>query len=131
MFPDNGDEAQVLIQRADVAMYEAKRDSTSACFFDQDSHQYDTNRLTLVGELRRAIERDELVLHYQPKATLDDGAVSSVEALLRWQHPTRGLIFPDAFIPIAQETSLIGPLTLQVVAMALRQGRRGATTGWS
>jgi diguanylate cyclase (GGDEF)-like protein/PAS domain S-box-containing protein len=123
MYPDNGDEAQVLIQRADVAMYEAKRDSTAACFFDQESHQYDTSRLTLVGELRRALERDELVLHYQPKALLDNSSVRSVEALVRWQHPTRGLIYPDAFIPIAQETSLIGPLTLHVVAMALRQGR--------
>ncbi len=124
MYPDNGAEAQVLIQRADVAMYEAKRESASACFFDQESHQYDTNRLTLVGELRRALEDDELILHYQPKAMLDDDAsVHSVEALVRWQHPTRGLIFPDAFIPIAQETSLIGPLTLHVVEMALRQGR--------
>jgi EAL domain-containing protein (putative c-di-GMP-specific phosphodiesterase class I) len=63
------------------------------------------------------------VLHYQPKAVLDNSSVRSVEALLRWQHPTRGLIFPDAFIPVAQETSLIGPLTLHVVEMALRQGR--------
>jgi diguanylate cyclase (GGDEF)-like protein/PAS domain S-box-containing protein len=129
MYPDNGDEAQVLIQRADVAMYEAKRESTSACFFDQESHRYDTSRLTLVGELRRAIERNELVLHYQPKATLDNASVSSVEALLRWQHPTRGLIFPDAFIPIAQETSLIGPLTLHVVELALRQGRTWRDAG--
>jgi diguanylate cyclase (GGDEF)-like protein/PAS domain S-box-containing protein len=123
MYPENGEEAQVLIQRADVAMYEAKRESTAACFFDHESHQYDTSRLTLVGELRRAIERDELVLHYQPKALLDNSSVRSVEALVRWQHPTRGLIFPDDFIPIAQETSLIGPLTLHVVEMALRQGR--------
>jgi diguanylate cyclase (GGDEF)-like protein/PAS domain S-box-containing protein len=129
MYPDNGDEAQVLIQRADVAMYEAKRESTSACFFDQESHRYDTSRLTLVGELRRAIERNELVLHYQPKATLDNASVSSVEALLRWQHPTRGLIFPDAFIPIAQETSLIGPLTLHIVELALRQGRTWRDAG--
>jgi diguanylate cyclase (GGDEF)-like protein/PAS domain S-box-containing protein len=129
MFPENGEEAQVLIQRADVAMYEAKRESTPACFFDQDSHQYDINRLVLVGELRRAIERDELVLHYQPKASLDDGTVTSVEALVRWQHPTRGLIFPDAFIPTAQETSLIGPLTLHVIEMAMRQGRRWLDDG--
>ncbi|HEX3833393.1 MAG TPA: EAL domain-containing protein [Solirubrobacteraceae bacterium] len=123
MYPENGEEAQELIQRADVAMYEAKRESASACFFDQETHQYDTHRLTLVGELRRAIEREELVLHYQPKAMLNNSSIRSVEALVRWQHPSRGLIFPDAFIPIAQETSLIGPLTLHVVAMALRQGR--------
>jgi diguanylate cyclase (GGDEF)-like protein/PAS domain S-box-containing protein len=123
MYPEHGEEAQLLIQRADVAMYDAKRDSSSACFFDQANQQYDTHRLTLVGELRRAIRCDELVLHYQPKALLDSSLVHSVEALLRWQHPTRGLIYPDAFIPVAQETSLIGPLTLHVVAMALHQGR--------
>jgi diguanylate cyclase (GGDEF)-like protein/PAS domain S-box-containing protein len=123
MYPDDGEDTPVLIQHADVAMYEAKRDSGSACFFVQETQQYDTNRLTLVGELRRAIECDELVLHYQPKALLDNSQVRSVEALLRWQHPVRGLIFPDAFIPIAQETSLIGPLTLHVATMALRQAR--------
>jgi diguanylate cyclase (GGDEF)-like protein/PAS domain S-box-containing protein len=123
MYPENGEDAPLLIQHADVAMYEAKRDSGSACFFVKENQQYDINRLTLVGELRRAIECDELVLHYQPKALLDNSPVRSVEALLRWQHPVRGLIFPDAFIPIAQETSLIGPLTLHVAAMALGQGR--------
>jgi diguanylate cyclase len=69
------------------------------------------------------MERDELVLHYQPKASLENGEVRSVEALVRWNHPERGLIFPDSFIPIAQETSLIGPLALHVLEMALRQGR--------
>jgi diguanylate cyclase (GGDEF)-like protein/PAS domain S-box-containing protein len=123
MFPAHGEEAQVLIQRADVAMYEAKRENASACFYDQESHDYDVNRLTLVGELRRAMERDELVLHYQPKACLENGEVRSVEALVRWNHPERGLIFPDSFIPIAQETSLIGPFTLHVLEIALRQGR--------
>jgi diguanylate cyclase (GGDEF)-like protein/PAS domain S-box-containing protein len=129
MYPENGEDAPLLIQHADVAMYEAKRDSGSACFFVKENQQYDINRLTLVGELRRAIECDELVLHYQPKALLDNSPVSSVEALLRWKHPVRGLIFPDAFIPIAQETSLIGPLTLHVAAMALGQGRRWRDEG--
>jgi EAL domain-containing protein (putative c-di-GMP-specific phosphodiesterase class I) len=123
MFPDHGEDALVLIQHADVAMYEAKRESSDACFYDHETHEYDISRLTLVGELRRAMERDELVLHYQPKAVLADGEVRSVEALVRWNHPVRGLIFPDAFIPIAQETSLIGPFTLHVLERALRQGR--------
>jgi diguanylate cyclase (GGDEF)-like protein/PAS domain S-box-containing protein len=128
-YPDHGLDAQVLIQHADVAMYEAKRDSANACFYDRDSHEHDISRLTLVGELRRAMARDELLLHYQPKAILASGEVHSVEALVRWQHPDRGLIFPDAFIPIAQETSLIGPLTLHVLDLALRQGHEWRRCG--
>jgi diguanylate cyclase (GGDEF)-like protein/PAS domain S-box-containing protein len=123
VWPAHGENAQVLIQHADVAMYEAKRESSGARFYDPDSHEYDIGRLTLVGELRRAMERSELVLHYQPKAVLANCEVRSVEALVRWQHPERGLIYPDAFIPIAQETSLIGPLTLHVLNLALRQAR--------
>jgi len=85
--------------------------------------------LTLVAELRRAMEQRELVLHYQPKAVLEDGSVRSVEALLRWQHPHQGLIFPDSFIPVAQETGLIRPLTLYVVDEALRQCREWRDAG--
>jgi diguanylate cyclase (GGDEF)-like protein/PAS domain S-box-containing protein len=129
LFPDHGEDAQTLIQRADVAMYEAKRDSATACVYSQGSYEVDVNRLTLVGELRRAMERDELVLHYQPKACLENGEVRSVEALVRWNHPERGMIFPDAFIPIAQETSLIGPFTLHVLAIALRQGHAWRAQG--
>ncbi len=123
IFPDHGADAQVLIQRADVAMYDSKRDSAPFTFYDEGSHEYDLTRLTLVAELRRAIAANELLLYYQPKAALESGEVRSVEALLRWAHPERGMVFPDSFIPIAQETSLIGPLTLYVIEEALRQGR--------
>ena len=121
VFPDHGDSAELLIQRADMAMYSAKRESAPFHFYDEAADDHDPNRLTLVAELRRAIEERELVLHYQPKASLTDGEVTSVEALLRWQHPSRGLIFPNAFIPVAQETGLIRPLTLYVIDEALRQ----------
>jgi EAL domain-containing protein (putative c-di-GMP-specific phosphodiesterase class I) len=123
MFPSHGRDAEVLLQRADVAMYSAKQESAPFCFYDAQADEYDPARLTLVAELRRAMEQQELVLHYQPKAVLEDGSVRSVEALLRWQHPHQGLIFPDEFIPIAQETGLIRPLTLYVVDEALRQCR--------
>ena len=88
MFPDHGSDAQALIQCADVAMYDSKRDSASFTFYDEASHDNDISRLTLVAELRRAITRRELLLHYQPKAALQSGDVRSVEALLRWNHPS-------------------------------------------
>jgi len=123
LYPEHGEDAQTLIQRADVAMYDAKRDGCSYMFYDDDAHDYDVTSLTLVAELRRAIAEHELVLHYQPKAALASGLVTSVEALVRWVHPKRGIVFPDSFIPIAQETSLIGPLTLYVIEEALQQAR--------
>lgn len=123
VFPDHGHDAQTLIQRADVAMYEAKRDGFTFAFYDHGAHDYDVTSLTLVAELRRAIAEHELVLHYQPKAALASGVVTSVEALVRWMHPERGMVLPDSFIPLAQETSLIGPLTLYVIEEALRQAR--------
>jgi diguanylate cyclase (GGDEF)-like protein/PAS domain S-box-containing protein len=123
VYPEHGEDAQTLIQRADVAMYDAKRDGCSYMFYDDDAHDYDVTSLTLVAELRRAIAEHELVLHYQPKAALSSGRVTSVEALVRWAHPERGVVFPDSFIPIAQETSLIGPLTLYVIEEALQQAR--------
>jgi diguanylate cyclase (GGDEF)-like protein/PAS domain S-box-containing protein len=129
IYPDHGTDAQSLIQKADVAMYDSKRDNASHTFYDEGSHEYDVTRLTLVAELRRAIAGRELILHYQPKAALDDGQVRSVEALLRWAHPERGMVFPDSFIPIAQETGLIGPLTLYVIEEALRQGRQWRDSG--
>jgi diguanylate cyclase (GGDEF)-like protein/PAS domain S-box-containing protein len=123
IYPDHGHDAQTLIQRADIAMYEAKRDGFNYVFYDDTVHDYDVNSLTLVAELRRAISERELVLYYQPKAALESGVVTSVEALIRWMHPERGLVLPDSFIPLAQETSLIGPLTLYVIEEALRQSR--------
>jgi diguanylate cyclase (GGDEF)-like protein/PAS domain S-box-containing protein len=125
IYPDHGADAQTLIQRADIAMYEAKRDGLGHVFYDESTHDHDVSSLTLVAELRRAISEHELVLHYQPKAALESGVVTSVEALVRWLHPERGVVMPDSFIPLAQETSLIGPLTLYVIEEALRQVR-----GW-
>ncbi|HEY3766043.1 MAG TPA: EAL domain-containing protein, partial [Gaiellales bacterium] len=122
LHPDHGDDLETLLRHADAAMYAAKRTDLPFAVYDAAAESStDPARLTLVAELRRALQRRELVLYYQPKAGLDTGAVRSVEALVRWNHPDRGLVFPDAFIPIAQETGLIRPLTLYVLDEAVRQ----------
>jgi diguanylate cyclase (GGDEF)-like protein len=123
--PEHGSDADALIQHADVAMYAAKHARTGAAIYDPDADRYSLERLELIGELRRAIEHDELVLHYQPKIDLaaDAGAAVAAEALVRWQHPQRGLIPPAEFIPLAEHTGLMRPLTLWVLETALRQAR--------
>jgi len=120
-YPEHATDVDSLIQCADVAMYVAKDGNSAYAFYDPKSNPHDPVRLTLVGELRRAIDERELVLHYQPKTIVRNGSVDSVEALLRWQHPERGLLMPDAFIPLAQETGLIRPLTLYVIEAAITQ----------
>ena len=123
LFPDDGGDVDTLLQRADVAMYNAKEENSGFAFYAADRAAQDPARVTLVAELRRALEERELTLFYQPKALLDNGEVHSVEALLRWRHPVRGLVPPDDFIPLAQGTGLIKPLTLYVIDEALRQAR--------
>jgi diguanylate cyclase (GGDEF)-like protein len=125
IYPDHGGDVDTLMQRADVAMYLAKSTNSLFEIYDEEHDQYDPGRLTLVGELRRAIDEHELVVYYQPKAILGNGDVDGVEALVRWQHPERGLLPPDEFIPLAEHTGLIGPLTLYVLDQALERCR-----GW-
>ncbi len=129
MYPEHGANVDTLLQRADMAMYTAKESSSPYAFFDESADHYDPSRLTLVCELRRALDERELVLHYQPKATVASGKIGSVEALLRWEHPTRGMVLPNDFIPVAQQTSLIRPLTLYVIDEALRQCREWLDEG--
>jgi diguanylate cyclase (GGDEF)-like protein/PAS domain S-box-containing protein len=121
--PDDGADVESLLRCADGAMYHAKEEKSGWAFYDSDCVQRDTGRLTLMGELRRALERRELVLYYQPKALLADGEVHGVEALLRWNHEVRGLVPPDEFIPTAEQTGLIKPLTRYVIDEALHQCR--------
>ena len=123
LFPDHGRDVETLLQRADVAMYLAKEDRSGCELYSAERDEYSPSRLALVSELRRAIDQGELVLHYQPKAAVRSGQVTGVEALVRWQHPERGLVFPDEFIPLAERTGLIRELTLCVLDAALRQAR--------
>jgi diguanylate cyclase (GGDEF)-like protein len=120
--PDNAEDPATLLQRADVAMYSAKRGAGVELYESRRDH-YSPRRLRMVGELRHAIDSRQLQLHYQPKVTLDSGATVGVEALLRWPHEAYGLVPPDEFIPIAEHTGLIRPLTLYVLEHALRQAR--------
>lgn len=121
VFPDDGTDAETLIKRADVAMYAAKRGRIGYSFYDMDSDQHSPDRLSMISELHHAIHSDELILYYQPKLDLETGNLYSVEALVRWQHPRRGIVSPDEFIPLAEECGLIVPLTFWVLDNALRQ----------
>jgi len=120
-FPEHGRDAQTLVRNADIAMYAAKRDKTG--FATYDPH-YDTSQqehLSLLGELRRAVEHNELRLYYQPKVSLHTSNISAVEALIRWEHPQRGLVPPVQFIPFAEHTGYIKLLTRWVLQEAVRQ----------
>ena len=123
--PLDADGADLLLQRADIAMYDAKSHQTRIARFCADSITGGPERLALLSDLRRALDRDELVLHYQPKVHLSLGRVTGVEALVRWEHPQRGLLAPDLFIPAAEQTGLMRPLLLRVLDLAL-----GAVTDW-
>ena len=117
--PDDGVDVGELLQHADVAMYFAKAQHTAVARYDSKQDHYEASNLELVGSFRNAIEAGELVLHYQPKTTLDDGRVEAVEALVRWQHPNLGLLYPDSFIPLVEQTDLIDRLTEWVLRKAL------------
>ncbi|MDQ5814691.1 MAG: bifunctional diguanylate cyclase/phosphodiesterase, partial [Actinomycetota bacterium] len=129
IYPEHGSEADDLIQRADVAMYVAKESHAGFEIYDPAQDRYTPGRLQLVGELRQAIDNDGLELHYQPKIGLDTGRVVGVEALVRWQHPERGIVGPDEFIGLAEHTGLIKSLTARVLDMALRQQRAWIDAG--
>ena len=127
--PDDGLDGPTLLKRADIAMYEAKTIGVPVRNYDAGADRSSHRRLALVAELRGAIDRNELVCHYQPKLDLRTGRVEGAEALVRWQHPEYGLVFPDDFIPIAEQTGLIVPLTMRVLQQALYQSGRWQSWG--
>jgi diguanylate cyclase (GGDEF)-like protein len=119
--PQDGTTVEELLQRADVAMYQAKRAHRGTTRYDAADDHHDVGDLAVLPELRRAIEQDELVLYYQPQIGLADDAVVGMEALIRWQHPERGLLGPGAFVPQAEGTALMRPLTEWVLRTAVAQ----------
>lgn len=128
-FPEHGADVARLLQCADVAMYAAKDEHTGLVQYAASLDEHTPQRLALFGELRRAIDNDELVLHYQPKADVAAARITGVEALVRWQHPERGLLLPDQFIDVAEQTGLIRPMTSYVLNQALKDCRQWREQG--
>jgi diguanylate cyclase (GGDEF)-like protein len=127
--PAHGEAVEQLIQRADIAMYAAKEGGRGYMLFEQQLDRYSPRRLSLAGTLRSAIAEGQIVLFFQPKAELATGRIVGVEALARWDHPRLGLIGPCEFVPIAEQTGLIGPLTTHVLEAALGQVREWSEQG--
>ena len=121
--PNDGDNADTLLQHADVAMYHAKRGHLGSAYYHTEKDRNTERRLLLAGALDAAIANKQLVVNYQPKVDLATGAMAGVEALVRWQHPELGLIAPDEFISIAEDTGLIKALTMNVLDQALERSR--------
>ncbi|NVI91215.1 bifunctional diguanylate cyclase/phosphodiesterase [Actinomadura sp. BRA 177] len=121
LFPDHAPDFELLLQRADVAMYNAKEARTGVEIYSPRKDRNSPERLGMLGDLRRAIDRAELELFYQPKVSLRDGHLVGMEALLRWRHPDKGVLEPRAFLPIAEQTYLMRSITHHVVTAALAQ----------
>lgn len=121
MFPEHGLDFQSMLRCADIAMYEAKRTSSGSTVYKLEMDNYSTRQLIMVRELSEAIERGDLVLHYQPKVHVKPGGIYGAEALVRWPHPSRGILPPNEFILIAEKFGLINALTLYVLRKALMQ----------
>ncbi|RJQ46261.1 MAG: GGDEF domain-containing response regulator [Gammaproteobacteria bacterium] len=128
--PDHGASSRHLLQHADVALSLARRDGAPLSLYDPLRDPSSPKRLLLMGELRAAIGNRQLMLHFQPKVNLRDGAVCGAEALARWEHPELGRVPPDEFIPLAEKSGLIHPLTLSVLETAVQQARAWRERGW-
>jgi len=130
VYPEDGEDAETLIKNADTAMYHAKeKGRNNFQFFKPEMNLKAVERQSLEGSLRRALERKEFLLHYQPKVNLDTGEITGVEALIRWQQPDRGLVTPAQFVPIAEDCGLIIQIGHWVLREACRQAREWQDAG--
>jgi diguanylate cyclase (GGDEF)-like protein/PAS domain S-box-containing protein len=128
-FPHDGDTAEVILRRADIALFVAKRSRGTAVSYAPEYENQGANGLTLMADLRGAIQTGQLCLHYQPLVSLRDRSLLGVEALVRWNHPDRGLLSPNEFVPIADKTRLIQPMTSWVLFTALQDCRLWSAAG--
>lgn len=130
IYPDDGQDAQTLIKCADTAMYYAKENGRNSYkFFEQDMNTRAVQRQLIESSLRQALDRQEFVLHYQPKINLQSGIIVGAEALVRWQHPQRGLLSPVEFVPVAEDSGLIRPIGRWVLREACLQARAWLRAG--
>lgn len=130
LYPDDGTDLETLFKRADSAMYRAKQEGrNNYSFFTKEMQASSVRRLQLVNELRKALERDQLQLHYQPQASIRDGRIVGAEALLRWTHPELGSVSPAEFIPAAEDSRLILPIGEWVLRHAARQAKKWMQDG--
>jgi diguanylate cyclase (GGDEF)-like protein len=129
LYPQHADDGNGLLQRADVAMYEAKGRGHDVAVYEPGRDLHSPERLRLAEQLRGAVDDDAFVVHYQPLVDLRSGAVTGLEALVRWQHPERGLLYPDAFLPLVEQTGLLHRLTLTVLRAAIAECRRWRLAG--
>jgi diguanylate cyclase (GGDEF)-like protein len=128
-YPTDGDDAQTLLRRADIAMYTAKEHRDGFRLYHPEHDYHSTRRLSIIGDFRRALTRDEIVVHFQPIVDLHSQRVSAAEALVRWQHPTLGLLEPGTFLQIVEQTGLIGELTKRVLDRSLGELARWREAG--
>ena len=129
-YPNDGADAQALLSNADIAMYRAKEQGrNSYCFYSAHLNHHTHEKLALEASLAHALDREEFRVHYQPKIDIATGALTGVEALLRWEHPERGLLAPDEFIPLAEETGLIVPIGLWVLRTVCARAKAWQAAG--
>ena len=128
IFPKHGTDAEQLLKRADVALY-ASKDSHVPVVYATEHDQHSAEGLGLVAQIRNAIDNGELLVHFQPEVDLATGETRRVEALVRWDHPERGLLWPDSFIPLACQSALVRPITRLVLDTAIRQCREWQDAG--
>ncbi|MGI8587908.1 MAG: EAL domain-containing protein [Chloroflexia bacterium] len=129
LYPEHGADAETLMRQADVAMYTAKRRGGGYAVYTMDDDPYNARRMKLIEELHRAIEKDELVLYYQPKVSHKTHRTTGVEALVRWRHPTHGLMLPDQFLSLTEHSGLIEPFSQWIFNAAIRQCREWQEQG--
>jgi EAL domain-containing protein (putative c-di-GMP-specific phosphodiesterase class I) len=128
-YPEDGASTMILMRNADAAMYRAKREGTGYVFYHQADTDQMPSRLLLMSQLRNALGEHQFALHYQPKTDMINGTVIGFEALVRWQHPERGLLYPDDFVPIIEISDLIHPLTAWVIETAVAQCKQWHALG--
>jgi diguanylate cyclase (GGDEF)-like protein len=129
IYPEDGQDSETLLRHADVAMYQAKEGNLGQQVYVPDRDPHSTEKLRMLGELRRAHEHGELVPYFQPKVGVADGRVEGLEALVRWRHPRRGLLLPSEFVPLAERTGHVGALTRLVLDGSLAEARRALDEG--